>query len=109
MRVAAGRAAAAAARSKKFRRGSFISLSSNSYRREGSIRLGPRKLDHLAPFLGFFSNEFAEVGGRVRKRRGTQVRKPRLQLGIGKNRVDFLVELVDYFGGRVFRRDHAIP
>jgi hypothetical protein len=31
--------------------------------------------DQLAPLLGFFRNDFAEVGGRARKRRTAQVGK----------------------------------
>src|SRR5262249_59758946 len=53
---------------------------------------------------GFFGHELAEVGGRTGKHCSTKVGKPRLQLGIGKARVDLLVELVDDLGGRFLGR-----
>src|ERR1700704_2726476 len=65
-----------------------------------SLRLDIGRPDHLAPFLGFVSNQLAEVGGRARKHRAAKVGKPRLQLGIGEPRVDRLAELIDDIGGR---------
>ena len=50
----------------------------------------------------------AKVGGREREHVATQVGKPRLDLGIGKARVDLLVELVDDLGERLLRRANAL-
>src|SRR2546430_16003972 len=44
-----------------------------------SLRLDARALDHLAPFLSFIDDEFAEIG---RRHCTTQVGAPRLALGI---------------------------
>src|SRR3984893_2569528 len=66
-----------------------------------SFRLGAGKSDHLGPLIGFFGDEPSEVGRRARQRDAAQVGNPRLPLGISKTRVDFPVELVDDFGGRV--------
>src|ERR1700736_5484797 len=66
-----------------------------------SFRLGAEKSDHLGPLIGFFGDEPSEVGRRARQRDAAQVGNPLLQLGISKTRVDFPVELVDDFGGRV--------
>src|ERR1035437_8966331 len=38
-----------------------------------------------------------------------KIGNPRLQRGIGKSRVDFLVELFDDLGGRALRRAHSLP
>ena len=66
-------------------------------------------LDHLGPLLGFVGDELAEVGGRAGKHRAAKVGEPRIHLGIGEGRVDFLVELVDDLGGRVPGRADAEP
>jgi hypothetical protein len=55
--------------------------------------------DHLAPLLGFVGDELPELGGRGRKHGAAQVGKPRLNHGIGKSRVDRLVELINDFSG----------
>ena len=65
--------------------------------RQPSLRLDIRGLDHLGPLLGFVSDEFAEIGGRAHKYCAAQVGEPRLEFGIGKARVDFLVEPIDDF------------
>src|SRR5271156_263037 len=65
-----------------------------------SFNFGARKLDHLAPLVGVIDDEFAEIGGRARKRCAADVGKPRPELGVGKHRVDLFVELVDDLGGR---------
>jgi hypothetical protein len=57
--------------------------------------------DHLGPFLGFIGDEFAKLGRRACNRRAPQVGEPRLDLGVGDARVDFLVELFDNRRGRV--------
>src|SRR6516165_12567331 len=54
----------------------------------GSIRFDARELHHLTPLLGFFGDELAEVGRRAWKCGGAPLGKPRVQLGIGKGRVD---------------------
>src|SRR5262249_41560444 len=74
-----------------------------------SLRLDPRELDDLAPFLGFVGDELAEVGRGARKQRAAQVREARLDLGIGEADVNLLVELLDDLGGRVLGPAHAEP
>src|SRR5262245_25410336 len=74
-----------------------------------SLRLDAGELDHLAPLLGFLADHLAEVGGRARKCSGAQLGKPRLYLGIGKSRVDLLVELLHDLGRRGLRCGDAVP
>jgi hypothetical protein len=67
---------------------------------QGPISLRARReLHHLGPLLGFICDEFTEVGGRARKRREAQFRKPRRYLGVGERGIDLLVELVDDLDG----------
>jgi hypothetical protein len=73
------------------------------------VRLGAGELDHLAPLLGLISDELPEVGGRAGKRSAAHVGNPRVDLRVGETRVDFLVEHVDDFNGRVFRRADTLP
>src|SRR5262249_25513503 len=54
----------------------------------GSLWFDVGSSDHLAPLLGFFGNELAEVGRRAWKCGGTPLGKPRLHLGVGEGRVD---------------------
>src|SRR6516162_4273533 len=65
--------------------------------------------DHLAPLIGFVSDQLPKVSRRARKHRTTQVAKSRFQLRIGKARIDLSVELVDDLGGRAHWRAHAVP
>src|SRR5215472_4655334 len=74
-----------------------------------SLRFDARELHHLAPLLGLFGDELAEVGNRAWKCGGAPLGKTRLHLGIGKGRVDLRVELVDDLGWRVARRADAGP
>src|SRR5262249_47594089 len=78
-------------------------------RSAASIRLSPPELDHFAPLLGFLSDQLAEVSGRTRKHRATEVSEPRFHVGIGEAGIDLLVELVDDFDGRVFWRADPYP
>jgi hypothetical protein len=50
----------------------------------------------LPPFLGFFDDELAEVGGRTRKRAATRVRKLALEVGIRQASTDHDIELIKY-------------
>src|SRR5262249_48940631 len=63
--------------------------------------LRTRELHHLAPLLGFFGDEFSEVGRRARKHCAAQVDEASLDLRISKSDVNFPVELVDDVGGCV--------
>src|SRR5262245_45398086 len=67
MRDTAGSAAAPAARCRNCLRGSFIesSLHSGDDPCPASLRLDVRGPDHLAPLLGLFGDELAEVGRRA--------------------------------------------
>src|SRR5262245_32135150 len=78
-------------------------------RSTASIRLSPRELDHLGPLLGFLSDQPAEVSGRTRKHRATEVSEPRFHVGIGESRINLIVELIDDFDGRVFWRADPNP
>src|SRR5260370_24630121 len=69
-------------------------------KRAGSFRFDMGRPDNLGSLLGFFDDQLAEVGMRARKYSARQFRKLRLDLGIGKARVDFFVELVDDLGRR---------
>src|SRR5262249_36204680 len=69
-----------------------------------SVRLDAHELHHLAPFLGLFSNELAEVGGRTAERNSTQIAQSRFDLGIGKRRIDLFVELLDHIDNRILGR-----
>ena len=60
-------------------------------RRPRSARLDTRELDHLAPLLGFFFDELAEVGRGTREGRAAQVVEPRLHPRIGESDVDLSV------------------
>src|SRR5262249_18286128 len=67
-------------------------------RRSRSVWPDIGRPDHLGPFLGFVRDELSEVSGRERKRRAGQFGEPRLQLGIGKARIDLFVEFIDDVG-----------
>ena len=73
------------------------------------LRLDARELDHLAPLLGFFGDEFSEGGRRHRHRLGSQSNQPRLDFRISKDGVDLLVELVDDRRWRVSGRAEPVP
>src|ERR1700726_1141971 len=66
MRGTTGSTAGPAARCRNDRRGSFMAFPSTSLPIAGIprlLRLEPRELDHLGPFLGLVSEEFAELAG----------------------------------------------
>src|SRR3954468_10357059 len=71
------------------------------HRISSSARLDAQRLDHLAPFFRFIGDEFAESGGRARKDWAGELGEPRLDLGIGKARVDLVVERANDLGRRV--------
>src|SRR5262249_43186347 len=71
--------------------------------------LRTRELHHLAPLLGFFGDEFSEVGRRARKHCAAQVDKASLDLRISKSGINFPVELVDDVGGCVPWYANASP
>src|SRR5262249_31469054 len=73
-----------------------------------SVHFDVEGADHLAPLLGFFSDELCEVGGRARQRLA-EVSQTDLHLGVGEGRVDLLVELLDDLGWRVPGNADAIP
>src|SRR5205085_2097229 len=67
-----------------------------------SLRLDVGRPDYLAPLLGVFDDELAEVGRRERKHRAAQVGKPRLHLGVGEARINFLASLSTIAAGVPF-------
>jgi hypothetical protein len=60
-----------------------------------SLRLDVRELHHLAPLLGLVPDDFGELGGRARQRRGAEFGKPRDKLRIDQGCVNLSVQLVD--------------
>src|SRR5262249_16590076 len=77
--------------------------------RTGSVGLDIGRPDHLAPLLGFVSDELAEVGGRARKHRVAQIGDARLDLDVGEAGIDLAVEFIDDLGGRTLGRTNAEP
>jgi hypothetical protein len=67
-----------------------------------SLRLDARELDDLAPLLGFFGHELAEVGWRARKHGAPEIGDPPFRLGVAENGIDLLVQLSITSGGVVF-------
>src|SRR5262249_34751069 len=65
-----------------------------------SVCLDVGRPDHLAPLLGFFDDEYSELGRRAAEHRPAQIGKPRLYLGVRKNGVHLLVEAADDLRGR---------
>jgi hypothetical protein len=55
-------------------------------RRTRLLRLDPRELGHLGPFLGFGGNVLPKLSRRAGKHCATQIGKPRFHLGVGPNR-----------------------
>src|SRR5262245_21280183 len=53
----------------------------------------------LAPFIGFISDELAEIGRRARERLATDVGKSRSHPRVGESCIYLPVELVDDVGG----------
>src|SRR5262249_42377434 len=74
-----------------------------------SLRLDVGGPDHLAPFLGFFGDQLAELGRRSRQRRAAEVSETGLHLRVVESRVDLLIELVDDLGRRGLRYAEAVP
>src|SRR5262245_14429272 len=74
-----------------------------------SLRLDVGGPDHLAPFLGFFGDQLAELGRRSRQRRAAEVSETGLHLRVVESRVDLLIELVDDLGRRGLRYAKAVP
>jgi hypothetical protein len=65
--------------------------------------------DYLAPFLSLVSDVSSKLHRRPRHHRAAQISEPLLQFRVGESRIDFPVELVDDFGGRVLGNTSAIP
>src|SRR4029434_8418477 len=74
---------------------------------DGSLRLKPRELHHLAPLLGFLGDEPTERGGRAGKRLTAYFGKPCAHRGIAQRGVDLAVEFIDDLGWRVLRNGDA--
>src|SRR5215510_2936760 len=66
-------------------------------------------LDYLAPLLDLLDDQLAKIGWRAGKRRTAQVGEASPYLGVVQGEINFPVELVYDFGGRVLRRPEAIP
>src|SRR6266581_2836423 len=74
-----------------------------------SLRFNAGCPNYLRPLFLVIYDEFPEIGRRAGKHRAAKIGKPRLHLGIGERRIDFLVELVDDLGRRVLGREEAKP
>src|SRR5262249_21783563 len=75
----------------------------------GSPPLDARRPDHLAPLLGKFDNEFAELGGRTYKWFCAQFDEPRFECGISKSGINLLIEDRDDLRRRIRGGCNAIP
>src|SRR6516162_3372361 len=95
--------------SRHFRRTKRYGRSSRSSAETSSLRLDVGSPDHLAPFLGFFGDQLAELGRRSRQRRAAEVSETGLHLRVVESRVDLLIELVDDLGRRGLRYAEAVP
>src|SRR5262249_48953758 len=60
-----------------------------------SIRLCPGEFDPLRPLRGLVGDEWAECGGGAGQRYRAEIRKPRLDLGVGEAGIDLSVEPLD--------------
>src|SRR5262245_63560050 len=65
--------------------------------------------NHFGPLLRFFSDQLSEVAGRAVQWHSTKIGESRAELGIGKARIDLLVELLDDVGGGALGRACTIP
>src|SRR5262249_56370369 len=74
-----------------------------------SLPLDARRPNHLAPLLGKFDNEFAELGGRACKWFRAQIDEPRFEHGISKGGINLLIEGRDDLRRPVRRGSNAIP
>src|SRR5215467_5558394 len=74
-----------------------------------SLPLDARRPNHLAPLLGKFDNEFAELGGRACKWFRAQIDEPRFEHGISKGGINLLIEDRDDLRWRVRGGSNAIP
>src|SRR3954451_2242568 len=74
------------------------------YEASPSLRLQPRRLDHLRPLLGLFRDQFTEFGRRARQRFAADRGETGFHTGIGDRGIDLLVELIDDCSWRLARR-----
>src|SRR5262245_44604452 len=74
-----------------------------------SLGLDGRELDYLGPLLSFIDNELAEVGGREGILSATFVGRPRHYFEIGESSLDFSIQPIHEFGGRILGRAYAEP
>src|SRR5262249_3899306 len=65
--------------------------------------------DYLAPFLGFFGDQFPKFSGREREHVATQVGKARLDLGIGEAGVGSLLGLLMISAGGFLGAPTPLP
>jgi hypothetical protein len=59
----------------------------------GSLGFGARELHHLAPLLGFLSEELAEAAGEPRS--GAPPISANVNLRLGSTRAEFISVLID--------------
>src|SRR5262249_26966065 len=64
-----------------------------------SLRLDIGRPNDLCPFFGLVGNELGKVGGRAPKRYAAKFGKPCLRRGIGKHRINPMVELINNLRG----------
>ena len=72
--------------------------------RAASLGFDVGRPDDFGPFLGFFSDEFSEIGERFHNHGAAQVGKAGLHPSVGEGGVDLLVKLGDDFSGCVLGR-----
>src|SRR3954469_16953499 len=74
-----------------------------------SFRLDVGGPDDLRPFILLLSEKRSEPGGRSHHRHGAEAIEARQDLWIGETSVDFRIELVDDFRGRIDGSTKAEP
>ena len=74
-----------------------------------SLRLNIGCQDHLAPFHSLVGDKLGEIGWRARQYGRAEIGEPRLEVGIGKARIDLRVQRFNDLCGRVLRSGDALP
>src|SRR5262249_42318153 len=74
-----------------------------------SLRLDIGRPNDLCPFFALVGDELGEVGGRAPKRYAAKFGKPCLRRGIGKRRINPVVELVNNLRRCGLGKTNAVP
>src|SRR3954469_17132809 len=74
-----------------------------------TLNLDVRGLDDVGPLIRVMRDALTELRRRSRNDALTHVDQPGPQLRVNEPCIDFRVELFDYVGRRILRRDNAKP